>query len=88
MKQYEKKEKDLFCYDGDRECCFRKGTMCQALINTQFDDECHFRKVKPDGNNIYDLKRGKVKGKQKLAKKTKIVKEKGLAVTWIRRVAE
>lgn len=49
-------------YDG--KCCMRddKGE-CVALIDTTFwDHECHFRKEKTYGPNLYDKKKEILKG--------------------------
>lgn len=40
---------------SERKCCFRRNDMCMILRNTVFKDECHFRKLSPDGQNLYDL---------------------------------
>ena len=44
----------------DDPCCFRRNRdqMCRILTDTKFfDEQCHFRKARIDGPNLYELDR-------------------------------
>lgn len=50
-------KKDAKC-NNKGECCMRLHGYCIALIDTEFPgNECHFRKLRPYGRNIYDAMR-------------------------------
>lgn len=41
------------------QCCFRNVFGCCTILNdTEFkDNKCHFRKLSPEGENMYDLEK-------------------------------
>ena len=63
----------MICKKYNVQCCFAgglAGDKCTILTNTDFKDgACHFRKLTPEGKNLYDEarkeKRGDKNGRQK-----------------------
>lgn len=44
-----------YCKDNLAPCCFRERGKCRILNNTVFNDgHCRFRKLSPEGKNLYD----------------------------------
>ena len=55
-----KKKTDFVPCPYKEPCFMKEDGLCTALAHTDFPDgKCHFRKLAPEGSNMYDLERSK-----------------------------